>query len=77
MATATALEDTVCVAVPTAVFNSELDDISAFLKALILNLIGRLRSMSDNLESYQQAEAEKEGVVFFRPDEDGEYHEAE
>ncbi len=44
MATATARTDTTCVVVPNAVFSAILDNSDAFTRALILSLIGHIRS---------------------------------
>ena len=81
MATAKAKEDTVCVFVPVGVFESELGNMNAFMKALMLNLIGRLRTAADKMDEVPEdedelefAEDDDEEVTFFTPGEDGKYH---
>ena len=84
MATATAKEDTDCIVVPIAAFNSELGESNAFIRALVLNLIGRIRSLSDQLEKAMQdagvpPEADDGGgePEFYVPDGDGTYSRTE
>ena len=74
MATAIAKEDTDCAVIPVAVFNSELGQTNAFLKALVLNLIGHIRSLTDLLESSpREPEGEGDDVIFYMPDGKGGY----
>ncbi len=84
MATAKAMEDTVCIVVPVAVFESELGNMNAFMKALMLNLIGRLRNTAEMVDELpEQPEGGDEIVLeedggeeatFFLPGENGKYH---
>ena len=84
MAAAMAKEDTDCVVVPTAAFASELGESNAFMRALVLNLIGRIRSLSDQLERAMQDAGAPPGTddgggepEFYVPDGDGTYSRTE
>ncbi|MCP5368398.1 MAG: cyclic nucleotide-binding domain-containing protein [Hyphomicrobiales bacterium] len=79
MATATARADTSCVVVPPDVFAAELDGADAFMRALVLSLIGHVRSLSAKLQAGPGAlpdappDAPNSGVELFQPDGRGGY----
>ena len=66
-ATASAKGDTVCFLVPQLVFQSELDEASALMKSLVLNLIGHIRSLMAQLEEARQNGEEEPDVIFHDP----------
>lgn len=66
-ATAIAKGEVICVVVPEVVFQSELDDSSALLKSLVLNLIGHIRSLMAQLEEARQNGEKEPEVVFHYP----------
>ena len=70
MATATAKEDTACVIVPRQVLRVMLRDADALMTALLLNLIGHVRTLNETL--YPQETKERDVEFFFR-DGDGVY----
>ena len=70
MATATAKEDTACVIVPRQVLRSMLRDADALMTALVLNLIGHIRTLNETLSP---PELKKRDVEFFFRDHDGVY----
>lgn len=82
-ASATAKEDTVCYVVPRAVFKSELDNVDAFMKAMVLSLIGHIHSLMAKLDRSGQggdylseaADEENSDVTFNFPDGKGGYKE--
>ncbi len=74
MACAKAITQATCVVVPVEVFEKELGNMSAFMKAMMLNLIDRLRDVADSTgEGEIEFEEEDDGVTFFSPGEDGKY----
>lgn len=73
MATATAVEDTVCFVIPLAVFNEELNHASALTKALLLTFIQHVRNLTTLLENAQGSAAADSGVQFFEQDTSGTY----
>ena len=90
-ATATAVEDSLCFAVPTQVFDAELEKSSALMRSLLRSFINHVRNMMAQLElsktglveaEARAIEAEKEidrlnGVEFFQPDTSGQYKKVE
>jgi len=83
MATATARLDTVCFVVPPDVYASELEKANAFMRALILSLIGHVRSLSAKLEAPGETggdaagDGTSDGIEIFQPDGQGGYHKDE
>lgn len=76
MATATTRTDTTCIVVPNAVFKSILDTSDAFTRALILSLIGHIRSQHKDDEPDIPAESPQVGdAQFFMPQVGGGYKE--
>lgn len=71
MATVSALEDTVLIPVPPEVFDSQLKSMDAMTKALLLSMIGHVRSLSAKIENLEKElgkalEPEPE-AIFFKP----------
>ncbi len=85
MARARAKTETTCVVVPHAVFDSILDKSDAFTRALILSLIGHIRSQHKDsphgnesptaapLVEDVAADGDGSGAQFFTPQRDGGY----
>ena len=74
MATATAKVDTTCVVLPRKVFRVLLFEADDILKALVLNLIGHVRSLNQKLNP---TEPVSQGVEFFYRGDDGTYRKTE
>ena len=70
MATATAKKETTCVIVPRQALRIMLRDADSLLTALLFNLIGRVRTLS---ETSEPAELEVDDVEFFYRDSSGVY----
>lgn len=62
MATATAKEDAVCIVIPRKVFRVVLFEADTVMKAMLLTLIGHVRSMNEKLNPTSD---EKHDVEFF------------
>lgn len=78
MASATAAEDTILVVVPPKVFEAELPKMNAVTKALLLSMMGHVRSLTERLEKAEAPETvaeeeEKPMVEFYMPGSDGAY----
>lgn len=70
MATATAKVDTSCVVIPRKVFRVLLFEADNIMKALVLSLIGHVRSLNEELNP---ADESNSGVEFFYRGIDGVY----
>ena len=71
MATATATVETVCILVPREAFRAEMNKSSAFVRAMLFNLIGHVRAMSERLEEQDEKPPQME---VFSADKKGAYH---
>lgn len=74
MATATTKTDCICIVVPNAVFSTILDKSDAFTRALILSLIGHIRSQHKDDDAAPMPEGDS-GAQFFMPTGGGGYKE--
>lgn len=70
MATATAKIDTICIVIPRKVFRVLLFEADNIMKALVLTLIGHVRSLNEEMNP---ADDTKSGVEFFYWGIDGVY----
>jgi len=71
MATVSAVEDSLLIAVPPEVFEAQLNDMEAMTKALLLSMIGHVRSLTTKVEALEKQlgampDPEPE-VVFYKP----------
>jgi len=74
MATATATEETACFLIPVEVFQEELGQANALLKALLLSFIQHVRHLTDLLEHAQEkSDTGDDEVQLFMPDDSGAY----
>ena len=77
MATATATKETACFLIPVEVFQEELGQANALLKALLLSFIQHVRHLTELLERAQDAQdtgdSNDDEVEFFMPDDSGAY----
>jgi len=74
MATATATEETACFLIPVEVFQEELGQANALLKALLLSFIQHVRHLTDLLEHAQEtSDSGDDEVQLFMPDDSGAY----
>ena len=71
MATVTALDDCVLIAVPPEVFETQLTTMDAMTKALLLSMMGHVRSLSSKVELLEKqlgaAPDPEPDAIFFKP----------